>query len=102
MTFSLGVWAERTFPEGHLYRWESDQGHSGTGFVLFDAETQTVRPADAKGDVVGSLTVNGETGEVAGAPDGVDRANFMRVAASILRAHSKSGEVPATAHAHYG
>jgi hypothetical protein len=102
MAFSLGVFAVRTTSGGTFYRWESDQGQSGTGFVLFNAENQTVRPSDAKGDVVGTLVVDGRSGELTGVSDGIDRANFMRVAASILKAHAKTGEVPATAHAYYG
>jgi hypothetical protein len=98
MAFSLGVWADRAVPGGTLYRWESDQGHGGAGFVIFNAEAKTIRPSNAEGSVVGSLVVDGEAGETTGTSEGVDRPNFMRVAASIL----KAGEAPATAHTYYG
>jgi hypothetical protein len=102
MAMSLGIWAERTFPDGALYRWEGDQGESGRGFVMFDAAAQTIRPAAADGGASGTLLVNGATGEVTGASDGLDRATFMQVAAAILKAYAKTGEAPATAHAYFG
>ena len=102
MAMSLGIWAERTVPDGALYRWEGDQGQSGRGFALFNAAAQTIRPADPDGGVSGSFLVNGATGEVSGSSDGLDRATFMQVAGAILKAYAKSGEVPRTAHAFFG
>jgi hypothetical protein len=101
MAMSLGIWSERVLPAGALYRWEGDKGQSGSGYVLFNVEAQTVRPANADGSDLGSLVVNRVTGEVTGTSD-VDRATFMQVAASIFKAHAKNGELPATAHAYYG
>lgn len=102
MAFSYGIWAQRTVPGGTLYRWEGDRGRDGSGFVLFDPETLTIRPSNADGEVVGSLAVDSDSGNVTGASDGVDRAKFRQVAAAIFKAHAKSGSVPATAHVYYG
>ena len=48
MAFSYGIWAERPLATGTLYRWEADLGEDGSGFVIFDPVTMTVRPSDGK------------------------------------------------------
>ena len=102
MTFSYGIWAERPVASGMLYRWEADLGDDGAGFVVFDSVTMTVRPSNADGNLLGSLAMNGNKGELDGASEGVDRVKFIQVASAILREHSKLGRIPASAHTVYG
>ncbi|MBL7260587.1 hypothetical protein [Paractinoplanes lichenicola] len=100
--FNLGVWRQALLPHGALYRWEGDQGRSGSGFVVLDSSAETVRPADPQGQPVGGLTADLRTSDVSGSSAGVDRASFTQVVAAILRARAKSGEWPETAHAYFG
>ncbi|GAB2597880.1 hypothetical protein Aab01nite_73620 [Paractinoplanes abujensis] len=100
--FNLGVWRQALLPHGALYRWEGDQGRSGSGFVVVDSRAGTVRPAGRAGEPVGELAADLRTAAVSGASDGVDRSAFLQVVAAILRARARSGEWPETAHAHYG
>jgi hypothetical protein len=102
MTFSYGIWAERPVASGMLYRWEADLGEDGYGFVVFDSVKMTVRPSDGSGDVIGTLAMNGGTGELDGGSEGVDRVKFVQVASAIFREHSKLGTIPASAHTVYG
>jgi hypothetical protein len=102
MAFSLGVWAQGTASGGTVYRWEADQGESGTGFVLFDSGLRTIRPSDGRGVPLGSLVVDAAAGHATGDAEGVDRSLVLKVAAAILKAYSRSGDVPETAHAYYG
>jgi hypothetical protein len=102
MTFSYGIWAQRTVPGGTLYRWEGDEGRDGSGFVLFDLEILTIRSSSAEGEVLGSLAVDRASGNMTAASDGVDRTKFLQVAAAIFKAYAKSGDVPASAHVYYG
>ncbi|MBB2940909.1 hypothetical protein FB565_000613 [Actinoplanes lutulentus] len=101
MTASIGVWAEGSSPHGVLYRWEADQGAGASGFVAFDPQARRFRPADRLGNVLGDLLIDAVSGETTGSAEGVDPAGLARVAASILRAFTRSGEPPKTAHAHY-
>ena len=102
MAFSLGVWAQGAVPGGTVYRWEADQGQSGTGFVLFNAESRTVRPSDDQGNPQGSFVVDAAAGHAIGDVEGFDRSLVLKVAAAILKAYGRSGNVPETAHAYYG
>jgi hypothetical protein len=102
MAFSYGIWAERPMANGTLFRWEADLGEDGSGFVIFDPVTVTVRPSDGDGGLLGTLAMNGGTGELDGDSDGVDRVKFVQVASAILREHSKLGEIPSSAHTVYG
>ena len=100
--FNLGVWRQGVVQGGVLYRWAADEGQSGTGFVLLDADREVIRPADAEGRPIGDLSVDYRTDEASGTADGVDRRAFMQVAASMRRARARSGPTPETAHAYYG
>lgn len=75
---------------------------SGGGHVIFDPAAQTVRPADSAGNVQGDLVVGAATGDLQGSADGVNRAQFLRVAAAIFKAYARNGAVPQTAHAYFG
>jgi hypothetical protein len=101
-SFNLGVWRQSDLPDGVLYRWAGDEGRSGTGFVLLDAERETIRPADAQGQPVGDLSVDCRSRTSSGAAAGIDEAAFMQVVAALLRARARVGAVPETAHAIYG
>ncbi len=101
MAASIGIWAERPVPGGVLYRWEADHGNGPSGFVTFDPETRRFRPADPSGNVLGDLLIDAVSGATTGSADDVDRRLLAQVAASILRAHARSGEPPKTAHAHF-
>jgi hypothetical protein len=100
MTASLGIWAHRRAADGVIYRWTADEGRDGAGCVYFDPAAKQFRPWDGSG-FMGDLTVNGDTGDVEGAADGVDRTLFIQVAAAILRAYARTGDVPETAHAYF-
>jgi hypothetical protein len=100
MTASLGIWAHGPAADGVIYRWEADEGRDGQGFVYFNPASKAFRPWDGSG-FIGDLTVDGDTGDVEGAADEVDRRLFMQVVGAILRAYAKSGEVPVTAHAYF-
>jgi hypothetical protein len=102
MAFSYGIWAERPVSGGMLYRWEADLGEDGSGFVVFHSDTMTVRPSDRDGHLLGSLAINGGTGDLHGDSDGIDRTKFVQVASAIIREHSKLGKVPTSAHTVYG
>src|SRR3954470_17163976 len=101
-SFNLGVWRQGVVPHGVLYRWVGDQGESGTGFVVLDADAETLRPADSDGRPIGDLVVDCRNAAVSGAAEGVDQRALMQVAAALLRARARSGSVPETAHAYYG
>jgi hypothetical protein len=102
VAFSLGVWAVGRTPAGTVYRWEADQGQSGTGFVLFDADARTIRPSDREGNPQGSYVVDFAASQENGDTDGIDRSLVIRVGGSILKAFGRAGEIPETAHAYYG
>jgi hypothetical protein len=102
MAFSYGIWAERPVASGMLYRWEADLGDDGSGFVVFDSVSMIVRPSDGDGTPLGTLAVDGGTGELDGDSAGVDRVKFVQVASAILREHSKLGSIPPSAHTVYG
>jgi|SRR5919112_662947 hypothetical protein len=102
MAFSYGIWAERPTASGMLYRWEADLGEDGSGFVIFDPAMMTVRPSDGHGILLGTLAMNGGTGELDGDSESIDRVKFVQVAAAILREHSKLGRAPSSAHTVYG
>ncbi|TDC40024.1 hypothetical protein [Micromonospora sp. KC213] len=101
MTASLGIWAEGPSSTGVLYRWEADHGSGGSGFVAFDPVSRQFRPIDATGTPLGNLVLDGTSGDTTGSADGTDRKLLTQVATSILRAYARSGEPPATAHAHF-
>jgi hypothetical protein len=101
-SFNLGVWRHALLEHGAVYRWEGDQGRSGSGFVVLDADRETVRPSDAEGRVIGDLVADCRSVEISGSADGIDRAAFTQVVAALLRARAKSGATPETAHAYYG
>jgi hypothetical protein len=46
--------------------------------------------------------VSRATGEASGGADDLDRATFMQVAATILKAYAKTGVAPPIAHAYFG
>jgi hypothetical protein len=100
MTASVGIWAQGSTAGGMTYRWEADEGRDGRGLIHFDPASKVLRPWDGS-DFIGDLTVDGDSGDVTGAAEGVDRALFLQVAGAILRAYAKSGEVPETAHAYF-
>jgi hypothetical protein len=101
MTASLGVWASGAVTGGTLYRWEADRQEDGNGFVVFDAEAQTIRPSDADGNPQGTFVVDGAAAQSTGETDGVSRSLVLKVAASIFKAYRRAGKIPETAHAHY-
>lgn len=101
-SFNLGVWRLWVVSRGTLYRWVGDQGESGAGFVVLDADADTLRPADSDGRPIGDLTVDCRTGAVSGTADGIDRGALMQVAAAMVRARARSGADPETAHAYFG
>jgi hypothetical protein len=102
MTFYLRIWAQREIDGGTLYRWEADEGASGSGYVIFDSVALSVRPSDGDASMVGDLVVDGALGEVRGSAEGVNRAGFVRVAAAIVKTYRRTGTVRDAAHAYYG
>lgn len=99
MTASIGIWAQGDATGDHvLYRWKADQD---SGFVTFNVPTRRFRPADGNGQPIGDLLLDAVTGDSNGTADGVDRRLFSQVSAAILRAYTRAGKPPATAHAHY-
>lgn len=99
MTASIGIWAEGdTDVPIVLYRWEAD---GEAGFVTFEVETRTLRPAGSGGQPIGDLRYDPEVGETSGGAEGVNRRLFDQVVVAILRAYRRAGSAPATAHAYY-
>ncbi len=101
MAYSLGIWADRAVPGGTLYRWEADQGQGGSGFLVVDFPSRTVRPSDRNGTALGDLVLDGESGMVSGGTEGISPGLFLKVAAAILKAFAKDDRIPRTAHTYY-
>jgi hypothetical protein len=101
VTASLGVWASGPVTGGTLYRWEADRAEDGNGFVVFDAQAQTIRPSDADGNPQGTLIVDVAAAQSSGETEGVSRSLVLKVAASIHKAYRRAGKIPETAHAYY-
>jgi hypothetical protein len=102
MNYSVGIWAHAEVPHGMVYRWEADGGDSGTGFVLLETADRTVRPSDANGNVLGTLVLDAETGDLTGEAPGINRAAFARTAAAIIKRYLAAGKAPQTAHTYFG
>jgi hypothetical protein len=102
MAFSLGIWSHGTVPGGTIYRWEADEGRGASGFVVFNAESGTIRPSDREGNALGDFVVDAAAGRTSGNATGVDGSLLVKVAIGIVKAYHRAGGVPATAHTYYG